>query len=71
VIVKQTIVHMEFTLCLSFTDSFINRFCTVTDFSPAEKDGHEILHACWPTIRTGLLPLSRSKVEVTRDKKCA
>jgi len=28
----------------------------VTDFSAGEKDGSEILHACWPTIRTGLLP---------------
>ena len=34
--------------------------CTVTDFSAAEKAmGREILHACWPTIRTDLLPFWR------------
>jgi len=31
-------------------------FCTVTDFSAAEKDRREILHACLTTILTGLLP---------------
>jgi len=30
--------------------------CTVMDFSAAEKEGRKILHECWPTIRTGLLP---------------
>jgi len=45
--------------------------CAVTDFSAAEKDrGMKFLHACSTAIRTGLLPLWRSKVKVTRDKKC-
>jgi len=39
-------------------------------FSGGKSHGREILHACWPSIRTGLLPFGGqwSKVKVARDK---
>jgi len=48
---------MEFTVFL-FVCLYGYRF-----LSGGKSYGREISHACWPTIRTGLLPFWRSKVK--------